>query len=199
MPTYQLNIQLDSQGLKTLNEAGQLVTIVKSAGAGKPVAWVSFDPMLSNTVTWTEKYSVYASTTAIEAGAQIVTQSTEAAAAGNTYTLAGGQFDNGKPGLPATQYGVANADPNFMVDGVQLVTSGLYQGVIVNGTSLPSPLNAVGIPYNESGVFTPIEKVQVFTSSYQNNGIVISSVSSQALLVDPTPEPDADDPLQRRE
>src|SRR5262245_57303979 len=113
MPTYQLTIQFDSQGLATLNEAGQLVTIVKSVSTGTPVAWVAFDPMESNTVTWTEQYSVYASTTQIQDGAQIITQSTQAAVGGNTYTLSGGQFDNGKPGLPATTYGVLNNDPNF--------------------------------------------------------------------------------------
>ena len=189
MPVYQLNIQIDEQGLNTLIQAGQLVTIVKSAGGGTPVVWVTFNPMMMNTVTWTEQYSVYASTTQIQDGAQIITQSTQPAVGGNTYTLSGGQFDNGQPGLPATQFGVTNNDPNFSVGGNQMVTSGLYQGAIVNGGSTASPLNAVGIPYQQSGTFAPSEQVQVFASYYQNNGLVISSVSALALRVDLTQGP----------
>jgi hypothetical protein len=182
--TYELTIQFDSQGLKTINAADQLVTMVKSVGNGRPVAWVAFHPMQTNVVTWTEAYSVYSSTSQIQDGAKIFTQSTQPAVGGNTYTLAAGQFDNGKPGLPAANYGVSNQDPNFQIDGVQMITSGLYQGAVVNGQSTASPLNAVAVPYLETGQFTPIEKVQVFASSYQNNGLVISAVSSLALTVD---------------
>jgi hypothetical protein len=186
MPTYELEIQFDDAGLKAINAAEQLVTLVKSAGAGRPVAWVSFHPMEANKIIWEETYSVYASTTQIQDGAQITTQSTRAAVGGNTYTLSEGTFDNGAPGLPAASYGVNNHDPNFMIDGVEMFTSGLYQGAQVNGQPTASPLNAVAIPYLESGTFTPIEKVQVFASSYQDNGIVISAVSSLALMVDLT-------------
>jgi hypothetical protein len=184
---YQLTIQFDSYGLKTINEADQLVTIVKSVSGGVPVAWVSFQPMESNVVVWTETYSVYASTTEIQDGAQIITQLTQPAAAGNTYTLSGGQFDNGEPNLPPLEYGVVNNDPNFEVEEVQMITTGLYQEAIVNGEPTASPLNAVNIPYRESGTFIPIETVQVFTSSYQNG--MVSAVSSQALQVDLTQQP----------
>jgi hypothetical protein len=188
MPTYTLAIQFDNNGLDTVNAAGQLVTIVKSVDSGTPVAWVAFNPMEANTVTWTETYSVYASNTQIQNNAKINTLSTQTAAGGNVYTLAGGHFDNGNPnsGLPATQYGVYNNDPAFTVGHVQMITSGLYQGAVVNGQSTQSPLNAAAVPYLENGYYTPIEIVQVFVSSIQNNGLVISEVISNALTVDLT-------------
>jgi hypothetical protein len=191
MPTYGLTIQFDNRGLDTVNAAAQLVTIVKSVETGTPVAWVTFSPMEDNEVTWTNTYSVYASTTQIQNMAQIVTRSTQPAVGGNLYTLAGGHFDNGNPnaGVPATQYGVFNNDPPFYVGGIQMITSGLYAGAVVNGEATQSPLNAVAVPYLQHGYFTPIEKVQVFTSSIQNNGLVISQVISNALTVDLTTDP----------
>jgi hypothetical protein len=185
MPTYRLNIQFDQAGLDTLNEAGQSVTIVKSVPQGVPVAWISFAPLLNNLVTWNEQYSVYASTSQIQDGTEIFTQSTQAAAGGSTYKLVAGHFDSGTSGLLPNTYGVVNADPGFQVGGIQKVTSGLYQGASVDGTPAAAAINAVAVPYLDEAVFTPIEKVQIFASSFQNNGLVISSaVPSQALEVD---------------
>lgn len=189
MPEYSLEIQFDDAGLKTLELADQYVTLVKSTGRGRPVAWVSFRPMQHNLVNWTEEYSVYASTTQIQEGAQIFTQSTRPAVGGHTYALQGGRFHDGAPGLPATNYGVHNVDPHFTIRDVPMVTSGLYQGAVVNGSTTASPLNAIAVPYFETAVFTPVERVQIFASSYQDNGLVISRVSSLALTVDLTTHP----------
>lgn len=186
MAQYSLTIQFDNGGLQALNAAGQLVTLVKSVPDGSPVAWVSFEPMENNTITWTDSYSVYASTTKVESGVQITTQSTQPAEGGNTYTFAGGQFNQGTKGLSPTQYAVRNNDPKFQIAGITMVTSGLYQGAVVNGQSTKSPLNAVGVLYANTATFTPVEKVQVFASYYQNNGLVISRVVDEALLVDLT-------------
>lgn len=189
MPTYSLAIQFDDAGLNAINAAGQKVTIVKSVGSsggsGSAVAWVSFQPMQDNAVTWTETYSVYASTTQVQNGAQITTLSKQTAAGGNTYTFANGQFGSkSSSNLPASEYGVFNNDHGFVINGVAMVTTGLYQGVSVNGRPTQSPLNAMGLLFNETAVFTPIEKVQVFVSSYQNDGLVIGEVTSEALPVD---------------
>ncbi len=184
--TYQLNIEIPSDGLRTLSKANQYITIVKSMPNGAQVAWVSFRPMLTNFVTWDEQYSVYASTTNIQDGATIVTQSTRAASLGRVYTLTGGQFDTGQPGVPVQSFGVANGDAVLTVDGVSMVTCGLYQGANVNGNVVAGAINAVAVPFMNEAVFTPIEKVQIFASSLQDNGIVISSVTSAALEVDLT-------------
>lgn len=189
MPEYSLEIQFDDTGLKTLELADQYVTLIKSVGRGRPVTWVSFRPMQNNLVTWTEEYSVYASTTQIQDGARIFTQSTRPAVGGHTYTLRGGRFGDGSPGLAATEYGVANMDPHFSICDVPMITSGLYQGAVVNGANTASPLNAVAVPYYETAVYTPVERVLIFASSYQDNGLVISAVSSLALTVDLTTRP----------
>jgi hypothetical protein len=44
--------------------------ILKSVDVEKSVTWVAFKPFAQNTVTWTEQYGVYASTTEIQQGAK---------------------------------------------------------------------------------------------------------------------------------
>jgi hypothetical protein len=186
MSTYQLNIAFDNAGLAAITQADQKVTIVKQTSTGgKPVAWISFQPQQQNIITWTEQYAVYCSTTNLQAGAQIVTSSTSNANGGCSYTInSSGFFNPGASGATDTNsYEIINQDPLLMVNGVEMVTAGLVQAAAVNGSSITAPMCATTILYNQSGFFTPIETIQVFTSNYSNNGMVISSVSGNALTV----------------
>jgi hypothetical protein len=186
MSNYQLNIAFDNAGLAAITQAGQSVTIVKQTSAGgKPVAWISFQPQEQNIITWTEQYAVYSSTTNLQSGAQIVTSSTANAVGGSSYTInSSGYFNPGVSGATdANSYEIINQDPLLMVNGVEMVTAGLVQAAAVNSSSITAPMCATPILYNQSGMFTPIETIQVFTSYYSNNGMVISSVAGNALTV----------------
>ncbi|MCJ8507385.1 hypothetical protein MUU53_05590 [Rhizobium lemnae] len=185
MPNYTLNIAFDQAGLQALSQAGQSVTIAKQSAGGLQTAWITFQPQLNNIVTWTEQYSVYASTTNAQAGAQIITSSQATAIGGSSYNLnTAGYFDPGVPNVVAsTQYEINNGDPNLKINNVAMVTGGLVQGATVNGAALSAPICAVGILFNQQAIFTPIETIQIYTSSYSNNGIVISQVAGNALTV----------------
>jgi hypothetical protein len=186
MSNYQLNIAFDNAGLAAITQAGQSVTIVKQTSAGgKPVAWISFTPQQQNMITWTEQYAVYSSTTNLQSGAQIITSSTANAVGGSSYTInSAGYFNAGVSGATdANSYEIINQDPLLMVNGVEMVTAGLVQAAAVNGSSISAPMCATPILYNQSGMFTPIETIQVFTSYYSNNGMIISSVAGNALTV----------------
>jgi len=186
MPTYTLNLAIDDAGLAAISASGQKVTVVKSVGVGHDVAWLLFEPLEANTITWEETYSVYASATNIQAGATIATQSTKVASGGNSYTFENGSFSNGVPGPGPTEYVVENQDAAIEIAGVEMITSGLYQGAVINGNNTAAPLNAASILFNQKGTFTPIETIQVYLSSYANNGMVISSVAGEALTVEYT-------------
>lgn len=185
MSNYTLNISFDQAGLQALSQSGQSVTIAKQSAGGSQTAWITFTPQLSNTVTWTEQYSVYSSTTNVQAGAQILTSSAATAIGGSSYNLnTSGYFDAGITGaVSSTQYEIVNSDPSLKINNIAMVTGGLLQGATVNGSSVLSPINAVGILFNQTAIFTPIETIQVYTSSFSNNGIVISQVSGNALTV----------------
>ncbi|MFN9631271.1 MAG: hypothetical protein ACK59A_13735 [Cyanobacteriota bacterium] len=186
MPNYTLNISFDSKGLQAITQAGQVVTIVKlTSSTSKPVAWISFQPQQENQIIWTEQYAVYASTTNLQSGAKIITSATANAVGGSSYNInSAGYFDARVQGATdVNSYEIINGDQNLMVNGNEMVAAGLLQAATVNGFQLSAPMCASYILYNQSGIFTPIETIQVFTSSYSNNGMVISSVSGNALTV----------------
>ncbi|GJM09187.1 MAG: hypothetical protein DHS20C11_14630 [Lysobacteraceae bacterium] len=191
MPSYSLNISIDPAGLKAIRAAGQKVTIAKPARDGHPVAWVLFDPLESNTITWDERYEVYANTTSQQGIATIETQPHKAASAGNSYSLENGMFSVGVPNLGPTQYGVRNRDSSSVIDGVAMITAGLYQSALVNGNNSAGPLNAVPVLFDEHATFEPTETIMIFLSNYGSTGTVLNTdgVEGNVLTVTYTSNP----------
>ncbi|WP_437962987.1 hypothetical protein WME76_48155 (plasmid) [Sorangium sp. So ce119] len=180
--TYQINIDIDDAGLQNIYKSGQAVTLVKSVVSNPvstgnlPVAWIEFQPLETNQITWVENYYAYATTTVIQAGATIVMTSQTAAPVqpGYLYTFAQGQFTSAS-GSGGT-YNVVNGQVNGF-------NFGLAQQATVNNTATLAPLNSVPVLFNEEVSFTPIETVSIFLSSYINNGVVISQIAGAALTV----------------
>ncbi|RQS11956.1 hypothetical protein DIE07_10255 [Burkholderia sp. Bp9002] len=180
---YQISISIDNAGLDTIYNSGLYVTLVKSvvaqplAQGNLPIAWIAFQPLQQNQITWQEQYTMYASTTVLQAGAtiQMTSQSTAPVQTGWLYTFQNGQF-NGASGGGASTFNLQNEQQgNF--------SFGLAQTAIVNNVQVNAPLNAVSVPYNMSATFTPQEQLSLFLASYSNNGSVISQVASNALVI----------------
>lgn len=177
---YQLNINIDSDGLNNIYSSGQSVVLVKSVVAGtgssSDVVWVSFQPFQQNTVTWTETYGIYASSTSIQSGATINRlSSVEDVSTGLIYTFASGSFTSGQGGSSSV-YTAENAQQNGL-------NFGLSQSATINGVQVDSPLNIVPVNNNQTVTFEPLERVAIFLYSTSNNGVVISSVAGNALNV----------------
>ena len=181
---YGLDIDIDDAGLKAIQESGQAVTIVKSvvssalATGNLPVAWLQFQPMETSSVTWSEDYYAYATTTALQAGAQIIRTSHTAGTVqpGWTYTLGDdGVFQGAGGGAPNT-FSTYN-------DHGDALGFGLAQSAMVNGVPVLSPLNVNLLLNEETATFTPIETISVYLSAFVNNGVVISQVAGNALVV----------------
>jgi hypothetical protein len=178
---YQIEVNIDQQGLQSIYGANQFVTLVKSIGstpsATMPVAWLAFQPLESNTVTWVENYSLYATTTVLQSGASIVmTSQTEGPAqVGWNYTFQNGAL-TGVAGGAQGSFNLSNQmQGNF--------NFGLAQQATVNNVTTFAPLNAVPVLYNEQASFTPQEEISIFLSAYSNNGSVISSIAGNALAI----------------
>ncbi|KUZ65821.1 hypothetical protein WI36_26060 [Burkholderia ubonensis] len=181
---YQINISISSKGLDTIYDSGLFVTLVKSvisnpiSGGNLPVAWVAFQPLHENQVSWEEQYTMYATTTTLQAGATIkmTSQTDTQIQPGWIYTFERGKFSEAQGGDPGT----------FNLRNQQSTGSfsfGLAQPVLINNVQTSSPLNAVPVPYNVNATFTPIQKLSLFLSSYSNNGSVITAVASNALNI----------------
>jgi hypothetical protein len=180
---YQLSIGIDDAGLKAIYSANQSLTIVKSVvsnplpGGNLPIAWVAFQPLEVNVVTWIENYNIYATTTQLQAGATIAQTSVTGAPVqtGWTYTFATGQF-TGAQGGGASTYNMTNQQNGMF-------SFGLSQQAMVNNVPVNAPLNAIPVLNNESASFTPEETISIFLSNSANNGVVLSQVASNALTV----------------
>jgi len=182
---YQLNINIDSASVSAVNKVDQQVTIVKSvtpslSGGNLPVAWLTFTPLMFNTVTWVENYNLYSTTQQLQAGATISMTSIADGTIqpGWLYTFANGVF-NGANGTGST-FNIQNSDNSYPL------SFGLAQQATVNGQSAYAPLNCVPVLYNQQVSFTPIETLSIFLSNYTDNGVVISQVAGNALVVELT-------------
>lgn len=180
---YQINISIDNAGLNTIYGNGLYVTLVKSvvqqpvSQGNLPIAWVAFQPLQQNQISWQEQYSMYATTTALQAGATIVmtSQTTQPIQTGWTYTFAQGQFQGTSGGSQST-FNLSNQQQGSF-------SFGLSQTAVVNNVQVTAPLNAVPVAFNMNATFTPLETISLFLASYSNNGSVISQVASNALVI----------------
>ena len=180
---YQLNIAIDPTGLSQIYAANQAITVVKSvvasplASGNLPIAWINFQPLEENAVTWIESYNIYATTTSLTAGATIVQTSVTGVPVqtGWTYTFQQGQF-TGSQGGSASTFNMTNQQTGMF-------NFGLSQQAMVNNVPVMAPLNAIPVLTGESATFTPEETVSVFLSNVVNNGVVLSQVASNALVV----------------
>jgi hypothetical protein len=178
---YQVNVTIDDTGLQNIYSANQYVTLVKSVlsnpmpAGNLPVAWLAFQPLEGNTITWVENYYIYATTTTLQSGATIAmtSQTADPAQLGWIYTFAQGMF-TGASGTGDT----FNVNNQMSSQGLSF---GLAQSATVNNTTTFAPLNAVPVLSNENASFTPEETLSIFLSSYSDNGSVISQVASNAL------------------
>lgn len=179
MPSYTLNIDIDSSDLNPIYNAGELITITKQTSSGSAVAWVAFSPFENNTVTWTDSYALYASNTSIQAGAVISQMSNVAATPGSLYPFANGAFGASSPDptLPPNTYEISNGMPQF-----PQLTFGLAQGVQVNGTGFPNnPINAQPVPASQTATFTPYDTISVFLMSQVQTSQVLTTVVSKSI------------------
>jgi len=177
---YSLNISIDSAAVRTINQTRQRVTLVKSKAGGTTLAWVTFKPMENNLVTWEENYLIYATTTALQEGAVLDLQSQTdlPVQTGFVYTLQDGVFNKGDGGTKGL-FAAVNQDENGE-------NFGLAQTAIIHGKSVLAPLNAIPVNHNQNVTFEPIETVSIYLSNIQDNGVVISDVSGDALTVELT-------------
>lgn len=185
MTIYTLNFTIDTAGVEAINGAGQSITIAKSVAGGgtTPVAWLAFEAAQTIQVTWEENYWIYATNTQVQAGAQILSTAItdEAAVSGKLYTFESTQIFS-PPTPPAQPVGTFDVTNQV---GNNSWLFGLAQMAKIAGKDTPNPvpLNIVSALNNETLTFTPEVTVSIFLQSVTNNGVVISQIESNALVV----------------
>ncbi|WP_315836899.1 hypothetical protein [Bradyrhizobium prioriisuperbiae] len=176
---YELTMRIDPQALRRIHEMDMGLTLVKSVvsslPAHLPVAWVQFQPLEVNQVTWTEACSIYATETPLQPGETIVQISEAPAQPGWVYIF----NEGGLEGEPANLGEVCK-----VVNGRQgPFAFGLAQQATIGGNPMLAPLNAVTVPFNETVNFTPKETVSICLAPLTSNGVVLSRVPGNALTL----------------
>jgi len=176
-----LEITFDSNGLSKIIAAGQSVTLTRtvgqvvesmalsSAAAAKPaVVWQAFSPLATNTVSWTDSFYCYATTTALAVG-NVITINSESSVpmvTGALYAFAQGQFVQ-RTAPASSSYIVGNATPSGSY------AFGLVETATINNVASPGPLCAMPVLYNEAVYLNPSDLIAIFLSSATAAGTLI--------------------------
>ena len=178
MANYELKVGFSDEDLKMLYATGTNVVIAKpSLGSTPNVAWQVFLPMQANTISWEEKYGIYASTSEVVNGAKLSQLSSVPipAAINKLYTLESQAIITGPAsGGSPDSYSLINK-----WDVKPYVTVGLYQDATVNGTDIKdNALSAAGVPLNSTAVMTPYTVVYIWLQSQVLSNTVVTNVTS---------------------
>lgn len=168
---YSLNINISPADLSNILANGYSVIVYNITDNGTPVVWVAFSPMSNNQVQWDNNYMVYASTTTIMQGAQVMMMANTQASPQHQYTFGAGSFSEAPmAGLGSTQYGLAYTGAMGPA-----MTMGLAKQANVNGMQAPAaPVNALNITGNGATSVTGYQnKVYVALGRY-NAGTIAS-------------------------
>jgi hypothetical protein len=176
---YTLIVNLTPAQLSIFQEASESIIIAKpSMGGNEPnVAWVSFHPLPTNTVTWEEQYGIYVSTVGLQNGA-VLTQLSSAsfpASPDGLYTLqTDGVITGPSPSGEPDTYSLLNeyaAQP--------VMTVGLYQNATANGTAiLNSAVSAAVTPEGQTAKMVPYTNVYIWAQATIASNTVVTTVSS---------------------
>lgn len=178
MQHNQLTLHIAPDVLATVLDADLYVVIARQrkASTSPVLAWVAFSPLQQNVITWTEAYSLYASTTELKTGNTLMVQALQAdALPGKVYPFdRHGSFTSPSGSVPAGQYGIANTYPH-----AQAMTFGLAQTVVLSGNGQEaSPVTAASVLQDQTVTFVPPDGLLIFLTRAVEPGSVLGSQSS---------------------
>lgn len=170
MPSFSLTLEIETQDLKRIMDAGEQLVVVKAPGdgSGSQVAWVAFRPFQANAVRWAPDYALYARRQTGEVVAILTTEFPTPS--GVAYKLGASGFQPTAESLypPPGTYRAFNE-----LDDDPTLEFGLVQEVDVNGTTGRERIDAQIIPVHQLADFTPDETVIVWLQSNVAVGDVV--------------------------
>ncbi len=186
--TRALELEITAADLQQIDATGQTVGIAwemqTSVGEASPVLWLAVEPVEQTEITWStdDGMKLYATTTALQAGATIEIASETQVTLSSSYIFENGAFAAGSAG-PVDQVTV-------QVDTQGIYAFGLSAPVVVNGVRLEAPYGAVAASPNESISMAGTGNVFVFLTS-EKTGTVLSQIPSNTLRIDMTNQTNA--------
>lgn len=178
MANFSLKTAFTDEQLQILYTTGSNVIVAKPSGGSNPnVAWQVFKPLQGNTLSWSEEYGVYASTSQVENGAKLDQLSSVpvGAAMNKLYSLQpDGTITGPASGGAPDSFALLNAYANK-----PYMTVGLFQDANVNGTDIKgNALSAVPVILQSTAVMTPYTTVYIWLQSQVVSNTVVTTVTS---------------------
>lgn len=179
MSKYTLEILFTPSQLKEIEEAQLKVIVAKpdNNAATPDVAWQAFDPCENNHIKWEEKYGIFASSTSLEHGAELVqTSKVDLVVEGKDYELLPQGYFQANP-LPE---GIAGS--YYTTNGYrqkQSMVMGLFQAAEVNGIEEDAnPTSASPILRGSTMQMTPYTNLKVWLQADLAGGCVVRHITS---------------------
>ena len=178
MADYTLNINFNNDQLEAIYSTNSNIIIAKPSGGDSPnVAWQSFKPLQSNTLTWDEQYGIYVSNSSVEHGATLdqLSSTSIGAAMNMLYTLEPSGIINGpSTGGAANSLALLNS-----YDNKDYMTVGLFQDATVNGTQIiGNATSAAPTLLASTAIMTPFTTVYIWIQSQVESNSVVTTVTS---------------------
>lgn len=178
MPQFNLKTAFTNDQLQILYATGSNVIVAKPTGGSTPnVAWQVFRPLQGNTLSWTEEYGIYASTSNVVNGATLsqLSSTPVGSSMNKLYTL----LDSGAMSGPASGGAPASYALLNQYSGKSYMTVGLYQNATVNGTDIAgNALSAVPVLLQSTAIMTPYTTVYIWIQSQVVSNTVVTTVTS---------------------
>lgn len=182
MPSFTLNVEINSSDLQTILAANEQVAILKTPVITEQnVVWVAFRPFQENQVSWEDDFAVYASGSETRNGVVIKLMAEQPAEPQMLYPFKEGVFD---PPVEAANIGSGEYGIRNQLFDYPALTFGLAQAAQVNGTVIKyQPLNAQTVLRGQEAVFTPEDSIAVALMARVESGFVISEVSGTPIVL----------------
>ena len=178
MIAYRLDISFTNEQLEIIEATNTKVIVAKPTSGNEPnVAWQTFHPFQDNSLSWTEEFGIYTSSTEIAHGAQLqqLSNTPIGAVTNMLYTL-----NNAGVIAGPVEGGTQNAFS--LVNGYRskkYVTVGLFQDARVNGVEIiGNATSAAPVLLASTAVMTPFTTVYVWLQSNVDGNTVVTEVTS---------------------
>lgn len=184
-----LNISFTTQALEILGGQDKSIVLVKESNEPSPIstaslAWFTTDPFQNVEISWEEDFYLYGSQTEFKADAIIKkTSATDNPLNDGNFLY---QFGPSSATFTSVDYG-GSAGTYYMknlYEKGKYTLFGLAQKISDSTKTTVNPINAVKGIFQDNMAFTPVEKIRVFLQANVQDSKVLTSISSDPILLD---------------
>lgn len=177
--TNSVVLDVDADVAAGLSPDSRLVLARAAKGARPNVAWLTWIPASTNSVSWAEQYGIFVASVVNVVGRPLrIVAATEAVSDRTltVYSEAGFASSELLTHVPRRRYDVRNDAPFPLMFG-------LSAKALVNGETVESPLNAVVVPPGLTVDFSAPDVLYAWFSRWTESGTIIDGVPHDAASI----------------